>query len=556
MEKAARLPSRVTAATASPAEPRSAAGYSGGSRSRRRLRRRGARRARPRSARRRARHSTCRPAEAQVDDAGAVIDRVANRRRLVRVAECAARASRADDEQARAAARPRATSDGDAGAVAVEVADVTAVRPDVVGERPRRRDLGARGGRRRCPRPRSSAAARRAASIAGSHAICGRVSEGRSARRHGPNGPSSASRAPVASLRDGGSRTQRDPRGPRGKGAASVETGLPVLDRLLERLARVRRVSTSLSRSSPARAEAEVAEAGSALGRALAGPLRARRRTRLRLCLDDLGGGARERRPRGLGRAAARVECRPHRGAHRRPRHRRRAPFPRALRGRSRPDAARAPPERHRHAARARGDLQGAGRRPCASVRATKEERVADKTVVRTESAPAPFQGAPYSQAIAANGFVFVSGQLALKPGDKALSGGTIEEQTEQVFANLARDPRGGGLGARPARQDDGLPAGPRRLPGHELRLRARTSATGRRRARRSRSRSSRPGRSSRSRRSPSCSEMRDAARTRGLRPLARARRVSRRRRRPRRAARRSTRRTRTSSSRASTPKG
>jgi 2-iminobutanoate/2-iminopropanoate deaminase len=63
---------------------------------------------------------------------------------------------------------------------------------------------------------------------------------------------------------------------------------------------------------------------------------------------------------------------------------------------------------------------------------------VADKTIVRTESAPAPFQGAPYSQAIVANGFVFVSGQLALKPGEKVLSAGAIEEQTEQVFANLA----------------------------------------------------------------------------------------------------------------------
>ncbi len=62
---------------------------------------------------------------------------------------------------------------------------------------------------------------------------------------------------------------------------------------------------------------------------------------------------------------------------------------------------------------------------------------MAEKSVVRTESAPAPFQGAPYSQAIQANGFVFVSGQLALKPGDKELSGGTIEEQTEQVFSNL-----------------------------------------------------------------------------------------------------------------------
>ena len=62
---------------------------------------------------------------------------------------------------------------------------------------------------------------------------------------------------------------------------------------------------------------------------------------------------------------------------------------------------------------------------------------MSDKTVVRTEDAPAPFQGAPYSQAIRSGGFVFVSGQLALEPGETQLSGGTIEEQTEQVFANL-----------------------------------------------------------------------------------------------------------------------
>ena len=62
---------------------------------------------------------------------------------------------------------------------------------------------------------------------------------------------------------------------------------------------------------------------------------------------------------------------------------------------------------------------------------------MAAKTVVRTEKAPAPFQGAPYSQAIAAGGLVFVSGQLSLRPGDTAISAGAIEEQTEQVFANL-----------------------------------------------------------------------------------------------------------------------
>jgi 2-iminobutanoate/2-iminopropanoate deaminase len=59
------------------------------------------------------------------------------------------------------------------------------------------------------------------------------------------------------------------------------------------------------------------------------------------------------------------------------------------------------------------------------------------KSVIRTENAPAPFQGAPYSQAIRAGEFIFVSGQLGLKP-DQAEIGGSIEEQTEQIFANLA----------------------------------------------------------------------------------------------------------------------
>ena len=58
------------------------------------------------------------------------------------------------------------------------------------------------------------------------------------------------------------------------------------------------------------------------------------------------------------------------------------------------------------------------------------------KSVVRTESAPAPFQGAPYSQAIRAGGFVFASGQLGLKPGDETIGGGIVE-QTEQIFRNL-----------------------------------------------------------------------------------------------------------------------
>jgi 2-iminobutanoate/2-iminopropanoate deaminase len=62
---------------------------------------------------------------------------------------------------------------------------------------------------------------------------------------------------------------------------------------------------------------------------------------------------------------------------------------------------------------------------------------VPDKEAVRTEAAPAPFQGAPYSQAIRAGGLVFVSGQIGLRPGSPELVGGEIAAQTEQVFANL-----------------------------------------------------------------------------------------------------------------------
>jgi len=59
------------------------------------------------------------------------------------------------------------------------------------------------------------------------------------------------------------------------------------------------------------------------------------------------------------------------------------------------------------------------------------------KRVIRTERAPAPFQGAPYSQGIAHGGLVFVSGQLGIDPGGNMVEGG-ISEQTEQVMRNLS----------------------------------------------------------------------------------------------------------------------
>jgi 2-iminobutanoate/2-iminopropanoate deaminase len=62
---------------------------------------------------------------------------------------------------------------------------------------------------------------------------------------------------------------------------------------------------------------------------------------------------------------------------------------------------------------------------------------VAEKRIVRTDRAPAPFQGAPYNQAVCVGDLVFVAGQLGLRPGESEMVGPGITEQTEQVMANL-----------------------------------------------------------------------------------------------------------------------
>jgi 2-iminobutanoate/2-iminopropanoate deaminase len=58
------------------------------------------------------------------------------------------------------------------------------------------------------------------------------------------------------------------------------------------------------------------------------------------------------------------------------------------------------------------------------------------KKQVSTTAAPGAI--GPYSQAIIANGFVFLSGQVALDPASGQLVEGDIEAQTERVMANLA----------------------------------------------------------------------------------------------------------------------
>ena len=51
-------------------------------------------------------------------------------------------------------------------------------------------------------------------------------------------------------------------------------------------------------------------------------------------------------------------------------------------------------------------------------------------------SAKAPKAIGPYSQAIEANGTLYVSGQLPVNPSDGTIPQ-TIEEQTHQCFANI-----------------------------------------------------------------------------------------------------------------------
>ena len=56
-------------------------------------------------------------------------------------------------------------------------------------------------------------------------------------------------------------------------------------------------------------------------------------------------------------------------------------------------------------------------------------------TKIATEQAPSAI--GPYSQAICAGGFMFISGQIAIDPTLSKLSGDTIEEQTTQVLKNV-----------------------------------------------------------------------------------------------------------------------
>src|SRR5271156_1459703 len=69
------------------------------------------------------------------------------------------------------------------------------------------------------------------------------------------------------------------------------------------------------------------------------------------------------------------------------------------------------------------------------------------REVVSTKDAPQAI--GPYSQAVKANGFVFVSGQIAIDPATQQVVAGDVAAQTDRVLRNLSEilEAAGSGLG-------------------------------------------------------------------------------------------------------------
>ncbi|HEX4441811.1 MAG TPA: RidA family protein [Thermoanaerobaculia bacterium] len=65
------------------------------------------------------------------------------------------------------------------------------------------------------------------------------------------------------------------------------------------------------------------------------------------------------------------------------------------------------------------------------------------REIVKTDQAPDDI--GPFSQAIRANGFLFVSGQIPMDPKTRELSRGGLIEQAELVLRNLAAVLEAGG---------------------------------------------------------------------------------------------------------------
>jgi 2-iminobutanoate/2-iminopropanoate deaminase len=58
-----------------------------------------------------------------------------------------------------------------------------------------------------------------------------------------------------------------------------------------------------------------------------------------------------------------------------------------------------------------------------------------ERTIIATKEAPGAV--GPYSQGIAADGFVFTAGQIPINPASGKVEATTIEDQTRQVLSNV-----------------------------------------------------------------------------------------------------------------------
>ena len=67
------------------------------------------------------------------------------------------------------------------------------------------------------------------------------------------------------------------------------------------------------------------------------------------------------------------------------------------------------------------------------------------KQIINTLNAPDPI--GPYSQAVKTGGMLFISGQVAIKPGTSELITNNIPKETEQVMNNLKAILSEAGLG-------------------------------------------------------------------------------------------------------------
>lgn len=61
----------------------------------------------------------------------------------------------------------------------------------------------------------------------------------------------------------------------------------------------------------------------------------------------------------------------------------------------------------------------------------------AQSKIKTTKTYDAPEAIGPYSQALESNGFLFLSGQIAISPATNQMVGDNIESQTRQVFRNI-----------------------------------------------------------------------------------------------------------------------